>query len=246
MDIRIKGLLVALPVIIAAYVGFSMLQPAIDDANSKESQASEKQAENDKLEGELKGSNKVKQKFTQLTQDIEALRQSVPKAPDMDLLAIDLEKMCKDAGMNMVAFLPDKERDDAAKAAADKERNEDKSAEAVKKKQDRLKNMLKGGPGSEGGDAAAAAGPMKAPAELSTSFKRFVVTGDYIGLQKLTHEMETYQRVLKIDDIAFRLPKSFSSKDKVKIDDSTLAEGEEGGDPRLLFITMSLTSYYLP
>ena len=245
MDIRIKALLVAFPFIIAAYVGFSMLQPAIDDANAKESQCSEKQAENDKLEGQLKGSVKVKEKFNLLTQEIEGLRGSVPKAPDMDLLAIDLEKMCKDAGMNMVGFLPDKERDDSAKAAADKAASEEKSADAVKKKQDRLKNMLKGAGAGEGGGAAAAS-PIKAPSELSTSFKKFVVTGDYAGLQKLVHEMETYQRVLKIDDIAFRLPKSVNSKDKVKIDDSTLAEGEEGGDPRLLFVTMSLTSYYLP
>lgn len=244
MDIRIKILLTAFPFIIAAYVGFSMLQPAMDDANSKENQVNEKQAENDKLEGQLKGSGKVKEKFNQLTAEIDALRASVPKSPDNDLLAIDLEKMCKDAGMNMVAFLPDKEKDEASKSAADKAAAEDKSAGNLKAKQDRLKNMLKGG--GAGSDADAAAAPIKAPSELSTGFKKFIVTGDYAGLQKLVHEMETYQRVLKIDDIAFRLPKAANSKDRVKIDDTTPSEGEEGGDPRLLFITMSLTTYYLP
>lgn len=56
MDIRIKALLAAFPFIIAAYVGFSMLQPAMDDANAKESQVSEKQSENEKLQTQLQGS----------------------------------------------------------------------------------------------------------------------------------------------------------------------------------------------
>lgn len=193
MDIRIKALLAAFPFIIAAYVGFSMLQPAMDDANAKESQVSEKQSENEKLQTQLQGSKTVNQRLTQLTQEIEGLRQSVPKTPDTDLLAIDLEKMCRDAGMNMVAFLPDKDREDssAKAAAADNSANDN-----VKKKQDRLKNMLKGGGAGDSGSSGVA---IKAPTELSSSYRKFIVTGDYAGLQKLIHEIETYQRVLKID-----------------------------------------------
>jgi hypothetical protein len=140
--------------------------------------------------------------------------------------------------MNMVAFLPDKDKEDSVgKAAA----AEDK----VKSKQDRLKNVLKGG-GAGGNDAAAAAAASNKPSELSSAYKKFIVTGDYAGLQKLVHEIETYQRVLKIDDISFHVPKPANAKERVKIDDAALTEGDEGGDPRLLFITMSLTSYYLP
>lgn len=236
MDLRVKALVVLLPFIIAAYVGFSMLQPALQDVSTKDSSIGEKNTENENLETKLAGAGKVKIRQQQLSAEIEKLRSSVPKSPDIDLLTIDLEKMCKDAGMNMVALLPSKEVPGTPKT-------DDEKTAALKKKQDKLKNILKGGADGSGTSAKEEDEPQN---ELATSSKQFIVTGDYDGLEKLVHEMETYQRVLKINDIAFRVPKSTTAKEKVKIDDSALSEGDEGGDSRLLFITMTITTYYLP
>lgn len=234
MDIKIKILVAVLPFIIAGYVGFSMLQPALDEASTKENSLVEKRAEKEKLDGQLKDQSQISKRREELTQEIEKLRGSVPKAADTELLTIDLERMCKDAGMNMVGLVPVKEDQNPARP---------KSTD-VESKQSKLKNALKGNIG--GGDAQSAGEAQTAGAELEESRKQFIVTGDFNGLEKLVNELETYQRVVKIDNITFRVPKRSSEKDKVKIDDSQPAEGEEVGDPRLLFATMSITTYYLP
>lgn len=236
MDVRVKALVVLLPFIVAAYVGFSLLQPAVEEAGSKDSSINDKTKEKLGLEDKLKSNDTISKRQVELTQAIEKLRDSVPKSPETDLLTIDLEKMCKEAGMNMVALIPPKEGSAAAR------KSDDEKNAALKKKQDKLKNVLKG---TGGGDSSASTA---APAnnELESSSKQFIVTGDYGGLEKLVHEMETYQRVLRIDDISFRIPKKDNGKDKVKIDDVVPGDGDEVGDPRNLFITMTITTFYLP
>jgi Tfp pilus assembly protein PilO len=235
MDIRIKLLLVAFPFIVALYVGISMLQPAMDEAKTKEAAATEKETENESYKTKLAGSSKISQRQVELRQQIEQLRGSVPKEPDNDLLLIDVEKMCKDAGMSLISFTAPKEVNGGpAKSVED----------AAKKKQDKLKNMLKGGaaPESNAPDTSSAS----SGGELEHLSKSIIVSGDYQSLQKLVHELETYQRVVKIDDLSFHLPRKDSAKGSIKIDESAPGEGEDAGDPRLMFITMTITSYYLP
>jgi hypothetical protein len=239
MDVKIKALVVLFPFIVGGYVGFSLLQPALEEVKTKDAAVSEKNTENEDLKNKLQGSKTVSQQEKQLRDDIERLRDSVPKAPDTDLLAIDLEKMCKKAGMNMVAL--------TAPKAENKEKS--KSAEdATQSKKDKLKNMLKGGGAgvpAEGAMSAVGGAQPEGAAELEQSQKSLTVTGDYEGLRKLVHELETYQRVVHIDNLSLHWPRKESDK-KIKIDDSLPAEGEETGDPRLLFITMTLTTYFLP
>lgn len=240
MDPRIKALVVLFPFIIAGYVGFSLLQPALEECSTKDTTIGEKTKEKDDLDLKLTNASKVSAKKIQLEQEIDKLRGSVPKSPEIDLLTIDLERMCKDAKMNMVGILAPKTDGSAPKPVTAEEKSS-----YLKKKQDKLKNVLKGN--DAGGGAAGAVATAEDNAnELSQTSKQFIVTGDFNGLQKLCHELETYQRVVRIDDIQFRLPKKDTGKDKVKIDDSPLTEGEDGGDPNLLFITMTLTTFYLP
>jgi hypothetical protein len=242
MDIKLKAVLVLLPFIVAAYVGFSLLQPAMTDATNKENSLNDKTKENEDLLAKLAGGSKISARENELRAEIEKMRASVPKSADTDLLTIDLEKMCKDAGVNMVAMTSPK---DAAAEAAPKP---DAAADAAKKKSDKLKNMLKGAatPEQQSAAAASAAPAASSGGDLERSVKNIVVTGDYEGLQKLVHELETYQRVVHIDEIAFHLPPKTDAKAKVQIQDALPGEGAETGDPRLLFITMTLTSYYLP
>lgn len=238
MDVRIKALLVLLPFALAVYVGVAMLQPALEEQTQRDATIQEKTGQKDDLEKKLAGSDKLTKKQQELTKEIDALRGSVPKAPEVDLLTIDLEKMCKEAGMNMVAITGPKD------ASGQPRRTDEDKSQYVKSKQDNLKNALKGNIGGGAGTAAADAAPPRA--ELDQTSKQFIVTGDFNGLQKLCHELETYQRVVRIDDISFRLPKKESGKDKVRIDESGPLEGDEGGDPNNLFITMTLTTFFLP
>ncbi len=240
MDVRIKALLVLLPFAAAIYVGMAMLQPAFEEQNQRDLSIQEKTGQKEDLEKKLAGSEKLTKRQQELTKQIDALRGSVPKAPEIDLLTIDLEKMCKEAGMNMVSISGPKD------ASGQPRRTDEDRSQYLKSKQDNLKNALKGNlaGGAGAGGTTEAAEPPKA--ELDQTSKQFIVTGDFNGLQKLCHELETYQRVVRIDDISFRLPKKDSGKDKVRIDDAAPAEGEEAGDPNNLFITMTLTTFFLP
>ncbi len=236
MDPRVKALIVVLPLLIAAYVGFSLLMPALDESGAKDKAIEEKRVERDGYDTKIKAGSQVSAKQNQLNKEIAALRDSVPKAPDIDLLTIDLEKMCKDAGMNMVAIQgPKSDGNTPAPKAVES---------TTTKKQDKLKNLLKGN--ATDSSASTAAANTGGKGELEQSTKQLIVTGDFNGLEKLVHELETYQRVVKIDNINFHLSKKPTGKDKVKIDDQTPSEGDEVGNPDLMFITLDITTYYLP
>lgn len=238
MSPTIKIVVAIVPIIIAAYVGMTMLQPAMDEASTKDKSVAEKQQESDGLQAKLGDPAKINQKQKQFEQEINQLRDAVPKAPDIDLLTIDLERMCKEAGMDLIA-IKSPNKDLNAPAAVD-------SSSYLKKKQDRLKNALKGNGGADDAAAgAASAGPP--PNELEETTKQIVVTGDYNGLQKLVHELETYQRVIKINDIVSRVPKLQDNKKEVKLpDESEPNASDKLGDPNMLYISMNITTYYLP
>lgn len=237
----IKIVIVLVPFIIAAYVGFSMLQPAMDEATTKEASVTEKRTEAETLQSKLSGEARASKRKAELEKELSSLRESVPKTPETDLFTIDLEKMCKDAGMDLISIgAPNK--DNAAPAAEDK-------SSYLKKKQDRLKNALKGGATADAKDAAEEDSEPPAP-ELEETQKQIVVTGDYNGLQKLVHELESYQRVIKINQITSRVPKKETSPTKdapVKLpDDAAPGEADQLGNPNMLYIAIDLTTYYLP
>lgn len=237
MSPTIKILLAVTPFLIAGYVGFSMLQPALEEANTKEASVNEKKAESEGLLAKVGDPAKMAAKVRQLEADIAALRDAVPKAPDTDLLTIDLERMCKEAGMDLISIGSPKAEDRAVVP--------DQSA-YLKKKQDKLKNALKGDAGGAP-DKNAAAETEPAGNELETATKQIVVTGDYNGLQKLVHELETYQRVIKINEIVSRIPKASGKEKEVKLpDDSPLTPSDIAGDPNMLYISMNISTYYLP
>lgn len=236
MSPLIKIVICIAPFLIAAYVGFSMLQPSIEEAGLRETEVNEKKAEAETLQRKISDESKMQAKQKQLEADIASLRDSVPKSPDMDLFTIDLEKMCKEAGMDLISIGPSKVDPNAPV--------EDKSSK-LKKSQDKLKNALK----ATGTDAKASdkdeedAPPAN---ELEETSRQVVVTGDYNGLQKLVHELETYQRVIKINDITSRVPKKETGKEIKLPDEAIPSENEPVGNPNMLYISMNLTTYYLP
>ncbi len=236
MSPTIKIVIVLLPFIIAGYVGFSMLQPAMEEANTKDASVNEKKTESEQLQAKLGDPGKVSAKMKALETEINSLRSAVPKTPDIDLFTIDLERMCKEAGMDLIAVNSPK-TDGSAPVDA---------AANLKKKQDKLKNALKGDAGAAP-DKAAEGESEPAGNELETADKQVIVTGDYNGLQKLVHELETYQRVIKINEIVSRVPKSQGKEKDIKLpDDAPISPSDSLGDPNMLYISMNISTYYLP
>lgn len=252
MQTREKILTCALPSVLAAVMWFGVTSQAVTDWQAKDQELKDKDKEQVVLKSKIASLNKLKNDQKRLEVDIEALRASVPKAADIDLLMIDLEKMCLESGMDLVSVQPpgkdklkeiaqeDKEQQALSntgsklslggrnKAAAlsgpkadDKDKDKkDKKGKAKAKVKEKPKEVLT--PEQEAG--------------LSTILVECTVTGDYPSFVELMKRLESYQRVIGINQIEIDLPEdSDSDKKKQKIELNKNLE-----------ITFVLTTYYLP
>lgn len=236
MSLPIKIVLAVMPFVVAVAVGILYLQPAIDELNAKSTQVDEKTKEKEDFSNKLNGEKKIQAKKISLESEINNLRQAVPKQPDLELLTVDLEKMCKDSGIDLVSIQPPKT--DGVQQSAEPEKS------SFLKSKENLKSALNGA-------AATAAGGAKKPPEevkpdLEEVTRQIEVTGDYNGLMKLVHKLETYERVIKITQMKEHIPKKETTK-SVKLPESNdPADGDTLGDPKQLYVSMKITAYYLP
>jgi Tfp pilus assembly protein PilO len=110
MDIKMKALVCFAPFGIAIAVGTSLAAPAYDQYNQRAANVDDKKKEVEELDQKLVNKNKIARQTVELQQAIDALRNAVPKYPDVELLAIDLEKMALESGLEVIAIKePDKE-----------------------------------------------------------------------------------------------------------------------------------------
>lgn len=239
MTPTIKIVIAIVPFLIAVAVGALYLQPAIDEMNAKGGQVEEKRKDKDDLVNKLSSEGKDQSRKNALTKEIDGLRAAVPKTPDLDLFNIDLEKMCKESEVDLISIqAPKTDGSDGSPPAT-----------SAQQAQSNLKNALKGTSGSGTADGKGGAAADDRP-DLEEISRQIEVTGDYNGLMKLVHRLETYQRVIKITSLKEHVPKKENSagKDKqVKLPDSAApGDTDEVGDPKQLYMSMKVTAYYLP
>ncbi len=234
MSPKIKILICVVPFVIAVAVGLMYLQPAIEEMSSKGSQVDEKRTQKETLTTKLQSEAKYQSKKNAIEKEIGALRSAVPKAPDLELFHVDLERMCKESQMDLISIQPPKTDGNQPAPAP---------ASAAK---DKLKNAL--GAGGTAGSTATTADASRP--DLEEVSRQIEVTGDYNGLMRLVHKLETYQRVIKITQLKEHIPKKDNSggkEKKVKLPDSQApGEGDDVGDPKQLYVSMTVTAYYLP
>lgn len=234
MSLPIKIVLAVMPFLVAVAVGILYLQPAIDELTAKSTQVDEKNKEKEDFTTKLNGEKKVQAKKMSLESEINNLRQAVPKQPDLELLTVDLEKMCKDSGIDLVSIQPPK-TDGTVYAAPEK---------AIDKSKENLKSALNGAAATANGGAKKP--PEEVKPDLEEVTRQIEVTGDYNGLMKLVHKLETYERVIKITQMKEHIPKKETTK-SVKLPESNdPADGDTLGDPKQLYVSMKITAYYLP
>lgn len=256
MDIKIKALIAIAPFGIAIAVGAVLAMPAYNDYSAKNEQTDGKKVELEELQAKLVNKSKVQKEKLDIEQSILALRSSVPKKPQLELLNLDIDKMCTESGIDLIAFKePDKETltkagllDDGAAASAAK---------------DRLKGAVRTAQAASAGQAAAvagtpgAAGAAKAGATPETGLAKITVQvkgiGDYAGLTQLVKKLETYQRVVAISELKASVPKQIKidadtkSVKKAELpDEMAPTESDPQGDYKKLNISFLLTAYYLP
>jgi Tfp pilus assembly protein PilO len=260
MDFKTRVIVAVIPFAIAALIGFLYLQPAISDYGDKSANAEKKKQENAELAAKLTDQDKVKKEKRDLEIAIEALRGSVPKKPDMEILNIDLEKMATDSGLDIISVrLADKET--LKKSGLDESGPQTPGASLAAGKE-KLANQVKGaaatagaaaaGAGAAalkaaGGGAAGAGAPLDAGVAKNTVQIKLI--GDYRGLMTFVHKLETYQRVVAVSEVHASVPKANSKKDTGTPelpDEGDLGDGDNQGDPARMVMSMLLTTYYLP
>jgi Tfp pilus assembly protein PilO len=269
MDIKIKILACVAPFGIAAAVGFTLLQPAVTEFQDKDSNVKTKLEEKSDLERKLANRGKIQKEKKDLEDAIAALRGSVPKKPELDILNIDLEKMALDSGMDLVA-IKQPGKDELKKAGLD---DESGSGSNISKNKEALANKVKAAAapaaaaasaaGAAVGNAAGAAAkaakgkvakePSVAPdGGLLKTTLQVKLIGSYKHLMSFTQKLERYQRVVAISDMHVTMPKaesataSTSSKGAALPEESDLKETEMPGDANRLNVSLMLTTYYLP
>lgn len=255
MDVKVKGLIAIAPFGIAIAVGTSLAMPAYTEFSDKSAQADERKVQQEELQTKLAGKAKIQREKKDIEDLIEKLRANVPKKPELELMNIDVEKMCDESDVDLISFgTPTK--DDLQKAGVD-----DKMLEEAQKAKDKLKQGLKAAAtAASGGGIQTAPTPPPKPGEkkeespdagLLKSWVQVKIIGDYAGIQKLCKKLETYQRTVNITQMKASVPKREKTIDmknpKHELpDEAPLTEAEEQGDHRRLNATLLITAYYLP
>jgi hypothetical protein len=229
MQKREKILLCVMPYGLAAYLWFSLTSPALVAGQDKTTELEGKKQEKIELETKLFDLQRTQKAHAELEKEINLLRSSVPKSPDLDLLVIDIEKMCLDSGMDLVGLKPP-EADRLQAMQKLEEESQSQSTASGKlalgaKSQDRNKPAKPADKAKPGEATTNETGLSKLVMECH-------VTGDYPGYITLMKRFETYERVVGVNHIMVNLPPPAGDK--------------KTRDPKELDISFMLTAYYLP
>jgi hypothetical protein len=241
MRSSIKLAIGLLPFLAAGAMGSYVVLPAYQDDQSERADVASKQAENDLLVAKLRDRKKAETERKTLEGDIDMLRGSVPKAPELDLFMLDLEKMCKKAGVDLIAVeTPEPE----AMRNLDTSNDEmQKAAQTGSKIGLGSKTMEK----RQQGQASDEHEPKEDQTALKQLTKQVYVTGNYDGIVALMKELENYQRVTGVRQVCVA---TAGDKEEVQAQSTQNGAGDRAkklalpeNQPVMSFM---MTLYYLP
>lgn len=234
MTPRTKVLLCVMVFVIAFAIVYSGAYPAYSEFQLRSNELKEKKQENQQYLNKLAARAKADLERQSLENQIRDLRKAVPKEPELDLVMLDLENMCRDSKVDLVGVEnidPEvlAKMQSADKAKADKNNNSLNPLKpfAAPFAQLGLKN-----------DQKKDASEIAEQSSFKQLSKQVYVTGDYDGFVKMMRRMETYERVIGFNNIVISVP----SKD-VKDVAAAKAEKLKLKQPLMTFV---MTIYYLP
>src|SRR5579885_697535 len=132
MQTREKILLCAAGYLIAIVLWFSGASQALTDHQTVSDELDKKSKEQTDLKIKLSDQARQQQENQKIKAEIDQLRGSVPKSPDIDILVIDLEKMCLDSHLDLVSVEePDKDKLKATESAEEASNQPPKVSGAV-------------------------------------------------------------------------------------------------------------------
>lgn len=186
----------------ALMVGYFDVYPAFVDSQAKAVDLKQREESNQLLVKQLQKKHLAEAEKTKLESDIQLLHGAVPKSPELDLLVLDLEKICTSCDLDLVGV----ENPDA-EVLKQLSASEEQVQSLVKENGSKLtlgahsiiKNDNKAAAPAKKADEAD-----KQPA-LKQLPKTVYVTGSYDNLVKLMRKLENYQRVIGIKNVSIAM-----------------------------------------
>lgn len=235
---RYKVALSTVPFLLSALVLSALTYPKVLEDKDKTSELVQKDQQYQQLQAKLQQRVKAEQEKKTLETDIETLRGAVPKSPELDLAMIDLEKMCSESSIHLLAV----------------ETPTQETMHKVSTSEDEIKELIgesKLGLGSrtlqKSNTTATPPGGKADTAAVDSGLKRLIkqvyVTGDYNGMVGLMKRLEGYQRTVGVDEISIAISTKGSNENTERTAASERAQKLGLSKPVMAFL---LTLYYLP
>jgi len=212
-------------------VASMLVYPTITDESAKSVDLLQHRQQKEQLDAKLKDRIKVEQEKQTLVADIASLRNAVPKAANLDLLLIDLERLASQANVDLIGF-------------------ENPGTEEIKESQKEMVEMLEDLKGKQSKpkpkvekNAAATNKPADVGSELGLKQidKEVFVTGSYASMVQFIRNIEAYERVMGVSHVVIAVPTKDGRGEQDKASDR--AKKLKLTQPVMSFL---LSVYYLP
>jgi hypothetical protein len=202
MNERTRLLLVLAPILISGTAAFSMNYPAYLDSQRLHEELKQKEDELKSLQDKLAERASVDQSHKTLESEIQNLRNEIPQAPYLDLLMLDVQRMADAADIDIIAVEKPDERNsggtETSVDAADLEvleagLNKNQAGKNIALNLNKNTNQNK---------------QIEPKAEERNSMgvkqmtRRLYLTGDYGKLIQFMKRLESYQRVLSVNQLS--------------------------------------------
>lgn len=218
-----------------AILVFAMLvYPCINEESAKMVDLTQHRQQKEQLDIKLKEKLRIDREKQALVADIASLRNAVPKEANVDLLLIDLERLAKQANVDLIGF-------------------ETPGTEDVKESHKEMVEMLEDLKGKQGKPKPketkpSAAAPLASkPADVGSELglkqidKEVYVTGNYASMVQFVRNIEAYERVMGVSHVVIAVPKEEAKAETDKASDR--AKKLKLSQPVMCFL---LSVYYLP
>lgn len=231
-----RNILVFGPLALGLTVAGALSYPAYLDAEREHGELAIKKKEYQEIAVKVSERDRLDSLKHALENDINSLRNAVPKAPYVDLLMLDLERMASESKVNILALeQPDKQ--------SQIEPNDlEELMKPARDKMAKIPAIIK---------PLAATAPGAKPAEtpnplgLKQVTKRLFVTGEYKDLIAFVKHLESYQRVLTLKELSVATATTDGTRDSASAKNAAFERAQKLklNTPVMSFI---LNVYYLP
>lgn len=191
MNSRTRLIIVLGPLLISLTAAFALVYPTFLEWQAAKEELGKQETELRDLQGKLAEKAGLDSSHKTLEADINGLRNEVPRAPYLDLLMLDLERMANAAGVDIISVEKLEEKSNAA--AADGADLETLNSAGVLVKDNKLLDKNK----VEKDKKEAAANSMG----VKQITRRLYLTGNYSDLISFMKRLESYQRVLSVKEL---------------------------------------------